>query len=311
MALIYLNLPPEIRNQIYQLVFDGGQEELMFDIKDHPILKYSPASQLSLLLVCKTIYRECKKLAWQNTVFPFTFTAPQGIMRPSKLKPQYRGGTLFARLLALSRETRSNVTTVSVTNSFDIPKYIEQYLKLFSEYPLPNVTRVAMHSHSYAPYFDMPSPVWDVISVFPGMKQLYLAFDEGADDTSRDQISLDLHKQSEAIYYAGCKADGCFKEAIFGFSMSANMTFHHCKTFDSNTKTACLGVRRRIRKAKTWDEDDGFDAPYHLNVYYLLRSEMKEYINQPWESRCIGVEEPDSEYHYYGESLKSRKKRYI
>ncbi|KAK6439238.1 hypothetical protein LTR95_004553 [Oleoguttula sp. CCFEE 5521] len=61
-------LPPELRNSIWELVFDGLWDDIVirpFRAALHPRLA-SPHPRLALLLVCKRINDEAQSFAWRN-----------------------------------------------------------------------------------------------------------------------------------------------------------------------------------------------------------------------------------------------------
>lgn len=69
MKLSFLSLPPEIRFQVYPLVFS-----ITDLIPDEDLLRYTgrqltPANPVSILQTCRTIHTECRDLAFQHAAF--------------------------------------------------------------------------------------------------------------------------------------------------------------------------------------------------------------------------------------------------
>lgn len=112
-----LDLPAEIRKQIYEELFADSEDELCWrvDREVDPRLSRLASDKLSILLNCRRVNREARDIARQNVVFHLIGTEDRQRDEPFDDYTEFTH--LFANLEGLDQNARHSIRNITLTGT--------------------------------------------------------------------------------------------------------------------------------------------------------------------------------------------------
>lgn len=279
----FMVLPPEVRDIIYKFLYATPLEDFITSStrSDDELFSsrifWSP--RVSIRQVCRTVYAECRELAFRNNIWHLTSKRPYPndfteLSRTEQFaasnESRRRRNVLLKNLANLGGPCRSWITYISVAG-FALDAIFDRHpvkgtQRVVEMERFPNVTHIALRSK--LGYYI--SPVRDLAWYFPRLHVIVLVY--------LNESSLDMDG-NKWLTTGGTVRSG-WRSSVFKHMTSMEY-------FERQISVMCFGVD--VEQMRTSDPEalrKEFGDIKHLHVYFYRRDTPQDIVLKPWHNSC-------------------------